>query len=101
MRAHLKSPRRVRMRIEYQLTHEDYAEATRHRRVNAAFMACALWTAPILILLMQIVAPEQALAPSPNALLFLVPWFGGMVSIFVVFFHTIGKSSGKPWRRRF
>jgi hypothetical protein len=91
-----------RMRIEFQLTHDDYAEGTRHRRIDPVLMAVLLWTLPLLMMLMQILNVLLARAgPAIGLFLFLTPLAGALGAAAVMGVHGAQRIGGKPWRRRY
>lgn len=90
------------MRITYQLTHDDYAEGTRHRRIDPLLMSWLLWMIPIGLAMAQFLAavPGPAMSRFRGYLLLLVLG-GGLCAVMGMGLHGVRRVGGKPWKRRY
>jgi hypothetical protein len=97
------------IRIQYQLTPEDYAEAGRRQKLSPTMLIALCGAVAGLILLPQIFWPQIPLASpaaaAPGSLFqdLVVPllsWGAVMLLIWVWVFGALRRATTKPWKRR-
>lgn len=94
------------MKLEYQLTADDYAEANRmHMRLRPwLFIWLMDWIAAVTLLSNLSPGDSQTAAPAPpnlwtNIILPLLPWLFILVLIWAVIFRGLRRNWRKPWLR--
>lgn len=97
------------MRIQFQLTADDFAEATQGRTFGQAQFIRLVGLIVAMTIVPQILSPDVPLAvPAPkppgglinDLVLPLLPWLLMLLVIWVSVFRVLRKNAGKPWKKR-